>query len=426
MGELQVQSVGLSGGMPFIESDDPIPGLEVESVYIPGPRGLQYGGQFRDTWNMSSGTSGPAAPATDYQATHTGTTITPDSHLTGAGGFKLAAASSGIIPILTSGTAQANIVNPGYVSGDTIYSVLLILANSSATAADIESLVNGTAPSGMWSAVIAAVPFAYVASFTAVNNTVPSPGGYGSTAQGDTLKLSLNYVTGAVTMTIGASSYTPATLNLADIPAGQGLRLWAGVLSTAADVVFDAGSVTVNFSDTSDPPAPFVFTDPTGGATLSAGGATVTFPATTGHAVNSTAPAYSGKVAIPFQLNSDLPDGATVNVGLQVSPNYADWVWNGAVALIEYYDPDGYANLALNDHNVSCARSGEFCLLVDIDARSSSIIIPGGTTVLGSTSPAAACGYPIVELASGTYPGGVTLLPTSSYTLPAGYQIITG
>ena len=78
------------------------------------------------------------------------------------------------------------------------------------------------------------------------------------------------------------------------------------------------------------------------------------------------------------------------------------------MALIESNDPDPDANLVLNDHNVSCARSGEFCLLVDIDARTSSIIIPGGTTVLGSTSLVAACGYPVVELASGTYPGGVT------------------
>ena len=35
MGDIQIRSVGMSGGMPVIESDDPIPGLEVESVYIP-------------------------------------------------------------------------------------------------------------------------------------------------------------------------------------------------------------------------------------------------------------------------------------------------------------------------------------------------------------------------------------------------------
>lgn len=68
MGDLQVKSVGLAGGMPVIESDDPIPGLEVESVYIPGPRGLQYGGQYRGPWDMSSGTSGPAVDDA-YRAT---------------------------------------------------------------------------------------------------------------------------------------------------------------------------------------------------------------------------------------------------------------------------------------------------------------------------------------------------------------------
>lgn len=40
MGDLQVQSVGLAGGMPVVEDDDPIPGLEIESVYIPGARGF--------------------------------------------------------------------------------------------------------------------------------------------------------------------------------------------------------------------------------------------------------------------------------------------------------------------------------------------------------------------------------------------------
>lgn len=73
----QIASVGMSGGMPIIEDDDPIPGLEVDSVYIPGPRGLYFGGQFKGYWDMSSGAAGPAAPSTDYYATHTDTAITP-------------------------------------------------------------------------------------------------------------------------------------------------------------------------------------------------------------------------------------------------------------------------------------------------------------------------------------------------------------
>ena len=47
MGDIQIRSVGMSGGMPVIESDDPIPGLEVESVYIPGPLGKQGRPIFR-------------------------------------------------------------------------------------------------------------------------------------------------------------------------------------------------------------------------------------------------------------------------------------------------------------------------------------------------------------------------------------------
>lgn len=386
-----------------------------------------YSGVFRpDPWDMSSGAFAPATPATDYQSSHTDTTITPDAHLTGAGSFKLAAATSGVIPILTSGTAQASITNPGYVSGDTIYTTSLFIANSAITAQDIETFLNGTPVPGVWLAGVTIAGFLGKVQLSVFNNGTGDTPAYVDTAVGDTLFLGLDYATGAVTMRIGSNTYGPATLNLGDIPAGQDLHLIAGVISTSADVVFAAGHISVNFSDTSDPPGSFVFTDTSGGATLSDGGATVTFPSATGHAVNNGIAAFSGKVAIPFRLNSDLPDGATVNVGLQVSPNYADWVWNGAVALIEYHDPGPNANLVLNDHNVSCARSGEFCLLVDIDARTSSIIIPGGATVLGSTSPAAACGFPVVELASGTYAGGITLLTSSSYSLPSGYVVITG
>ena len=207
-----------------------------------------YSGQFRGTWDMSSGISGPAAPASDYQTTHTGTTITPDSHLTGAGIFKLAAASSGVIPILASGTAQASIVNPGYVSGDTIYTTILHLSNSAITAQDLETSLNGTPVSGVWLAGVSIVGFLGKVQLSVWNDGTGDAPAYVDTSQGDTLLLSLDYATGAVTLKIGSNTYAPATLNLGDIPAGQGLRLWAGVISTDADVVFGAGNIALSFS----------------------------------------------------------------------------------------------------------------------------------------------------------------------------------
>ena len=250
MGELQVQSVGLSGGMPFIESDDPIPGLEVESVYIPGPRGLQYGGQFRGPWNMSSGTAGPAAPANDYHATHTATTVTPSATLTGSGPRYLAAASSPLIPLLSSGIASATLTQPDYAAGDTIYATTLLITNSSATASDIESLFSGPPPSGLYLAYIALSPYAAAAALGSVNDGTPSSESGASAAAGVVVHAIIDYATGVVSAAVGSGPVFGTTnLDLAAIAAkGDGLRLWAGVLSTSSSVVFGAGHIALSFS----------------------------------------------------------------------------------------------------------------------------------------------------------------------------------
>jgi len=218
-----------------------------------------YSGQYKGAWDMSSGTAGPAAPATDYQATHTGTTITPAAHLTSGQPFAFATATSARIPILTSGTAQASIINPGYVSGDTIYTTSLFIANSAITAQGIETFLNGTPVSGVWLAGVSIAGFLGKVQLFDWNDGAGDSPAFVDTAHGDTLLLNLDYATGAVTLTIGSNTYGPATLNLGDIPAGQGLHLIAGVISTSADVVFDAGHISVNFSDTSGGGAGFRF-----------------------------------------------------------------------------------------------------------------------------------------------------------------------
>ena len=251
MGDIQIRSVGMSGGMPVIESDDPIPGLEVESVYIPGPRGLQYGGQFRGTWDMSSGSTGPAAPLNDYQATHTATTVTPSATLTGSGTRYLAASSSPLIPLLSSGIASATITQPAYAAGDTIYATMLLITSSSVTASDIESLFSGLPPpSGLYLAYIALSPYAAAAALGSVNDGTPSSESGASAAAGVVVHATLDYATGVVSAAVGSDPVFGTTnLDLAAIAAnGDGLRLWAGVLSTSSSVVFGAGNIALSFS----------------------------------------------------------------------------------------------------------------------------------------------------------------------------------
>lgn len=215
--------------------------------------GNPYSGVFKGSWNMSSGTYGPAAPATDYQTTHTATTVTPDSHLTSSPALKLAAAASEYIPILGSGTASASIINPGLSGGDTVFVAVLYLVNSAVTAQHIEQILNGTTPAEVWFAG-AAITTAYDGvQFAACNDSVVSYGDFAPVFAAESIGIEINYATGQITTSAnGIPTGTPLTLNLSEIPTGQGLRLISGVMSVSADVMFSAGSLAVNFSDTTD------------------------------------------------------------------------------------------------------------------------------------------------------------------------------
>ena len=232
--------------------------------------GNPYSGVFKGSWDMSSGSSGPAAPLNDYQATHTATTVTPSATLGGTGPRYLAASSSPLIPLLSSGIASATITQPAYAAGDTIYATVLLITSSSVTASDIESLFSGLRPSGLYLAYIALSPYAAAAGLGSVNDGTPSSESGASAAASTVVHATLDYATGVVSAAVGSGPVFGTTnLDLAAIAAkGDGLRLWAGVISTAAAVVFDAGHISVNFSDTSGGGTGFQFaidaTEPVG------------------------------------------------------------------------------------------------------------------------------------------------------------------
>ena len=213
--------------------------------------GNPYSGQFRGTWDMSSGSTGPAAPLNDYQATHTATTVTPSATLTGSGTRYLAASSSPLIPLLSSGIASATITQPAYAAGDTIYATVLLITSSSVTASDIESLFSGLPPpSGLYLAYIALSPYAAAAALGSVNDGTPSSESGASAAASTVVHATLDYATGVVSAAVGSDpAFGTTNLDLAAIAAnGDGLRLWAGVLSTSSSVVFGAGNIALSFS----------------------------------------------------------------------------------------------------------------------------------------------------------------------------------
>ena len=209
---------------------------------------LPYSGQFRGTWDMSSGSTGPAAPASDYQATHTGTTITPDSHLTSSGTMYIAGSQSPTIPLLTSGVAQASITKSPYTAGDNIFGYYLFLSDANLTLEQLEAAGNGAPlPAGTRFISIAINHGgSQSATISAYNNGITGSANATGFTSGNAY-LRYDYATGDAVMVINGISYGPVNL-----PFVSGMKLTAVIHCTSPDVVFGAGHISVNFSDTTD------------------------------------------------------------------------------------------------------------------------------------------------------------------------------
>lgn len=199
--------------------------------------------------DTAGGVTSSARPTIDYEATHTDTTVSPNATLSSAKTFKISGAFSANIDILASGLATASLTDTAHVGGDSIFAYMLVLCNSSATAQQIEKLMNGDVNvPGLNLIYIKIYPTYNVYGLGAFNSTHLSEVS-GTVNPGDTVQISLDYSTGNVTATSGGVSIGPQTLNLATIAgAGQKLKLFGGVLSGNNNVVFSAGHVTVDFS----------------------------------------------------------------------------------------------------------------------------------------------------------------------------------
>jgi len=255
---MQVHSVGL-GVIPAIVDQDNS-GPEVESVFIPGPRGLTGGTgspvlQFAGDWDMSIGEpGGPPALTVATLAALTGTTITPDSPLTVTGTYLFTGGETARIqladPNPDSYAVFALTMPAGSSSGVQIRYWISVLCNSGADAADIEAIFNGDAPStAVWAVGvmydISAYPLPQVKTFTIDNSALDLSNPFVGTSfiYGDVWPFVYDYPT--ATLSDFAHESVSVVLDTAAITAaGQQLKLIAGGLAESGRTQSGYGAIT--------------------------------------------------------------------------------------------------------------------------------------------------------------------------------------
>ena len=211
--------------------------------------GNPYSGVFKGSWDMSSGISGPAAPATDYYATHTDTAITPAATLGGTGPLFLGASASKVIPRQVSGTADVSFVVPSLEGRGTAILAVLAVVNSSATLADIENIINSRATVGdVWAGIINVNLYGPVPVVGHYNNGTLDGDGLGECGYGSTITGRFDFAANTFAMVINDTVFATATVEFASMPSGDDFRLVAGIVSTSADLTFGDGDLQVDFS----------------------------------------------------------------------------------------------------------------------------------------------------------------------------------
>lgn len=235
---MQVQSIGL-GVIPQPVDDDQS-GPEVESVYIPGPRGYHGGGaagsNFAGDWDMSIGAGGGGAVmANDYNATRTATTIMASSTIVGAGTYRFAGSSSAAVVVDNPDAAD----NPCVIAltdlahksaaGDGI--CVVAICNSGATSNDLLALFNGETPANpVYGAAIQADCYADQVRLVGFAGTALDTSNAWQAADYVVLSgihgIRYYYDTGtAVSFSYGADDFVVDVAAI--VAAGQQLRVWA-------------------------------------------------------------------------------------------------------------------------------------------------------------------------------------------------------
>ena len=215
--------------------------------------GNPYSGQFRGTWDMSSGVFVPAVPSASQAATYTPTTMTPDGTIPGVDIPYIAGVETSALPIGTN-VMQASMPMPAYTPGDTVNSHYLVLCNSSATISDVRDVVAGNTPANPTYAAIAveasgvlAYPFV---SLVIYNNGATTGGNAGAVVAGDVSYLRLDPTTNDITLQVGSTTVGPFTLDVGSFPPGDTIKLMVLTQSASSTVVFAASTVSFNLSDT--------------------------------------------------------------------------------------------------------------------------------------------------------------------------------
>lgn len=255
---MQVQSIGL-GVIPQPVDDDKS-GPEVESVYIPGPRGYRGGGasasNFAGDWDMSIGEPGGRADELTIAtlSTLTGTTITPDYPLSVTGDYLFTGGETGRIqladPMPDSYALFALTMPAGACTGVQIRYLVSVLCNSGADAGDIEAIFNGDAPStAVWAVGvmydISAWPRPQVKTFAIVNSVLDLANPFVGSGFNYGEVWPFSYIYETATLNDYLNESISVVLDTAAITgAGQQLKIIAGFLAESGRTQYGYGSIT--------------------------------------------------------------------------------------------------------------------------------------------------------------------------------------
>lgn len=255
---LQVKTIGL-GAVPAPVDHD-LDGPDVESVFIPGPRGLMGGSgaptlQFAGDWDMSIGEPGGRADELTIAtlSTLTGTTITPDYPLSVTGDYLFTGGETGRINLADPGPGNALFaltMPAGACSGVQIRYLVSVLCNSGADAGDIEAIFNGNAPStAVWAVGvmydISAWPKPQVKTFSIVNSVLDLANPFVGSLFNYGEVWPFAYVYETATLTDYSVESISVVLDTAAITgAGQQLKIIAGFLAESGRTQSGYGAIT--------------------------------------------------------------------------------------------------------------------------------------------------------------------------------------
>lgn len=262
MAGLQVVSIAAPGRIVVGDADQP--GPDVESVYIPGPRGLGERSVGNDDftvgqWDMTSVLS-PVAPAQSHGATLGGAdpnyTISSFTAPLSGGPYLYSAGceTGGGVPVSASGAVWAKFVMPSSSVGDNAIAYAFLIVNENAIFDDVVAAINEQSIDETISIISGVFVLQNSEDCSFINYPAtggPGPEGFVAVA-GETIYFGLDYDSGNVLIQKeGGTVYTsPFPIDTSLIVGGEKLKLIFAVLFESSNPVLSAGQVMFNPSTT--------------------------------------------------------------------------------------------------------------------------------------------------------------------------------